>query len=126
MPVVMTMTIIALLRSRASGDLPFFDPALLRELLAQGLQGEPEELLAEAIALADELDTLIERYSANVDSTIDAYIESAGDPRADAADLSERLASIDRRRSVVMSDIIRIRRSLVDLLADDQWQAVFD
>lgn len=126
MPVVMTMTIIALLRSRASGDLPFFDPALLRDMLAEGLQGEPEELLAEAMALADELDTLIERYSASVDSTIDAYIVSAGDPGADAADLSERLATMDQRRSVLMRDIIRIRRSLVDLLADDQWQAVFD
>jgi hypothetical protein len=36
MPVVATITIIALLRSDERGDQPSFDPALLREMPAEG------------------------------------------------------------------------------------------
>ena len=126
MPVVATMTIIALLRSNSSSELPFFDATLLREMLADGLDGEPDELLADAMALADELERLVARYGASVESVIDAYIEASEDPRANAAGLSKRLAALDEERGQVMRDIIRIRRKLAEALTDDQWQAVFD
>jgi hypothetical protein len=126
MPIVATMTIIALLRSNASGDQPFFDPALLREMLAEGLDDEADELLARAMLLANELETITERYRATVESTIDAYIEASEDPRSNASSLSKRFAAMDQDRSELMGDIVRLRRSLVDLLSDEQWQAVFD
>lgn len=126
MPVVATMTIIALLRSNSSSELPFFDAALLREMLADGLDGEPDELLAEAMALANELEALVDRYGASVESVIDAYIEASEDPRANAAGLSKRLAALDEERGRVMRDIIRIRRELAEALTDEQWLAVFD
>lgn len=126
MPVVATMTIIALLRGNASSELPFFDAALLREMLADGLDGEPDELLAEAMVLADELEALVDRYGASVESVIDAYVEASEDPRANAESLSKDLATLDEERGQVMRDIIRIRRELADALTDEQWQAVFD
>ena len=126
MPVVATMTIIALLRGNASSDQPFFDPALLRGMLAEGLADESDELLARALAIADELEAIIERYRATVELTIDAYISASKDPRVDASSLSARLAAMDQDRSKLMGDIIRLRGSLVDLLSEEQWQAVFD
>ena len=126
MPVVATMTIIALLRSNASSELPFFDAALLREMLTEGLDGEPEKLLNEAMALVDELETLIGRYGASVESVIDAYIEASKDPRANAANLNKRVAALDEERGRLMRDIIRIRQELAEALTDEQWQAVFD
>ena len=125
MPVVATMTIIALLRGSAAGELPFFDAALLREMLADGLDGQPDELLTEAMALVHELETLVDRYGASVESVIDAYIEASEDPRANAATLSKRLAALDEERGQVMRDIIRIRRALAETLTDEQWDAVF-
>lgn len=125
MPVVATMTIIALLRGNASSELPFFDAALLREMLADGLDGEPDELLAEAMVLADELEALVDRYGASVESVIDAYVEASEDPRANAESLSKDLATLDEERGQVMRDIIRIRRALADTLTDEQWDAVF-
>ena len=126
MPVLATMTILALLRGDSSADQPFFDPALLRELLAEGLDGEPGERVAEAMALADELETLIDNYIARVDSVIDGYIDVSEDPRANAATLNGRLAALDKERSKLMREIIRIRRSLAGVLSGEQWQAVFD
>lgn len=126
MPVVTTMMIIALLRSNASSDQPFFDPPLLRDMLSEGLEDEPDQLLADAMTLADELDTLIARYRSSVESAIDAYIDASEDSRAEASSLTARLAAIDEDRSELMRNIIRIRRSLVELLTDERWKAVFD
>jgi hypothetical protein len=69
--------------------------------------------------------SLIERYRASVDSTIDAYIDSTTDFRADAADLSESFAATDEERGRLLCDIIRIRRELIGTLTEEQWKAVF-
>ena len=126
MPVVATLTIIALLRDNASSDQPFFDPALLRDMLAEGLEGEPADLIGDAMALADELESLIDGYRSRVDSTMDAYIAASEVPNADAEGLGASLTAIDKDRSDLMRDIIGIRRSLAELLTDEQWQAVFN
>ena len=125
MPVVATMTIIALLRGNASSDQPFFDPDLLRDMLAEGLEGDSDVVRADAMALAHELETLIEQYRASVDSTIDAYIDSTRDPRLAAADLSESFAAMDEKRARLMRAIIRTRRSLIEVFTEAQWDAVF-
>lgn len=126
MPVVTTMTIIALLGREGSDNQPFFDPDQLRERLAEGLEDQSDAVRADAMALADELEVLVTQYRSRVERTVDAYIEASGDRAADASQLGKRLAAIDDERGELLRDIIRIRRDLVGRLTEAQWQAVFD
>ncbi len=126
MPVVTTMTIIALLGREGSDNQPFFDPDQLRERLAEGLEDESDAVRADAMALADELEALVTQDRARVERTVDAHTEASEDPAADASRLGKRLAAIDDERGDLLRDIIRIRRDLVARLTEAQWRAVFD
>ena len=74
MPIVTTLTVIALLRGRSHEDLPFSDPRVLRGLLDDALAGDAVDTLKKALSIADELETLLKSYRASVESSIDAYI----------------------------------------------------
>ena len=124
MPIVTTMTLMALLRDSDGSPCPFFEPGLLREQLENGLR-EHEPELARALVVADELDALLERYSASVHATLDAYIEKTTQPETRAADLIEQIRPMDEERARAMREIIHGRQQLVDLLSGDQWSRVF-
>jgi len=124
MPVLATLSAIALLRN-SSQPQPFFDPDLLRELLADGLSDAPDDTLAESMALAVDLKSVVERYRVSVDSGIDAYINASQGPGANKESLSRIFAVVDQERSKALNRIVRIRQRLVDVLDEQQWKAVF-
>ena len=126
MPIVTTLTVIALLRGRGHEDLPFSDPRVLRGLLDDALAGEADDTLKEALSIADELETLLKRYRANVESSIDAYILESSKRYTGAPELIQRLEPLDRERTLTLQMIIQLRQSLLELLSDQQWEAVFD
>jgi hypothetical protein len=125
MPVLATMAIIALLRSDELGPTPFFDPEELRDMLTGGLEGVADEELAHSLEIADQLESVIVRYRASVEESLNAYVAELAEPSADAADLIAQLQSHDRERSVLMQDIIDTRQRLMTLLDDELWEAVF-
>ena len=126
MPVVTTMTIIALMRGGGNKDLPFSNPEILRGLLDNALAGEADGTLKEALAIADELEALLTRYSASVESSFDAYIEESSNRYTAAPELIERLEPLDRERTRTLQAVIELRQSLFELLSDEQWEAVFN
>ena len=125
MPVVTTMTIIALLRSDGDGNHPFFDPELMRRMLQDGLEGVADDELQRSLVVEDELESAMQRYRATVNNSMDAYIEESSDPDTDASDLTERLASLDRERTEIMMGIIDSRRRLIEVLDSEHWVKVF-
>ena len=126
MPVVATLTAIALLRGDGGGPGPFFDPMRLREMLFDGLDSEADGELQRALLIVDELDALLERFRAAVDDGMDAYIEESAISATDAADLITRLEPLDRERMDVLDSVIALRRQLVQVLDEASWTAVFD
>ena len=126
MPVLATMTIIALMRGGGTQDLPFSNPEVLRGLLDNALAGEADGTLKEALTIADELEALLTRYSASVESSIDAYIKESSNRYTAAPELIERLEPLDCRRTRTLQAVIELRQSLFELLSDEQWEAVFN
>jgi hypothetical protein len=126
MPVVATMSIIAMMRGRSNKDLPFSNPEVLRGLLDNALAGEYDDILKDALTIADELETLLTRYRASVESSIDAYIEESSNSYTAAPELIERLEPLDHKRTQTLQAVIELRQSLFELLSDEQWEAVFN
>ena len=126
MPVVATLTIIALLRGDGNSPGPFFDPAKMREMLTDGLEGVADDELQRSLTVAAEFGSLIERYRASVDESIDAYIEELFISETDAGDLIARLEPIDRERMDALKSVIRYRRQLIGILDKSNWAEVFD
>ena len=124
MPIVATLTVIALLRGDGPAA-PFFEPELLRDMLVDGLDGIANDELQDALAIADELESKMQRYRMRVDASIDAYIEDSSNPATDAADLTERLAPLDSDRAEIMNAVIDARRRLVAILDAERWDEVF-
>ena len=125
MPVVTTMTIIALLRGGGDGDGPFFDPEQMRDLLRDGLEGVADDELQRSLVIEDELESAMQRYRVSVSSSMDAYIEESSNPDTDATDLTKRLASLDRERTDIMMAIIDSRRRLIEVLDGEHWDKIF-
>ena len=125
MPVVTTMTIIALLRGGGDGDGPFFDPEQMRDLLRDGLEGVADDELQRSLVIEDEIESAMQRYRASVSSSMDAYIEESSNPDTDASDPIKRLASLDRERTDIMMAIIDSRRRLIEVLDGEHWDKVF-
>lgn len=126
MPIVTTLTVIALLRGRSHEDLPFSDPRVLRGLLDDALAGDAVDTLKEALSIADELETLLKSYRASVESSIDAYILESSKGYTGAPELIVRLEPLDRERMRTLQMIIQLRQSLFELLSEEQWEAVFN
>jgi hypothetical protein len=125
MPVVATMTVIALLRGDDDGTIPFFDADQMRSMLADGLDGVANDELQAALKIADDLESQLQRYREFVDTSIDKYIEESSNPNTDATDLIEQLEPLDSERADTMDDIIEARRRLIAILDSELWDKVF-
>ena len=126
MPVLATITAITLLRGDGESPAPFFEADKLRGMLTDALEGSADEDLKRSIEIADQLDAVLGQYRASVEKSIDAYVEELSDPETDAADLIKRLEPLDQERASLMETIISTRQRLLTLLADEQWDAVFN
>ena len=126
MPIITTMTVIAMFRGGDGKSLPFSDAEILRGLLNDALAGESDGSLNEALAIADELGALLNQYRSSAESSLDAYIEESSNKYTSAAELIERLKRLDRERMQTLQNIIQLRQALFELLSDEQWQAVFN
>lgn len=125
MPVLATMTAIALLRG-AGGSGPFFDPEAMRKMLKDGLEGESDAKLAQSLEIVDHLESRLARYRATVDKSADAYIESLSSHNTEIADLVAQLEPVDIERLELLKAIIAYRRQLIGILDDSSWAAVFE
>ena len=126
MPVVATMTVIAILQGRGGPRLPFFDSELLRELLDQSLAEDPDVTLKKAHAIADRLEGALEDYRSSVDTTLDLYIEESTNHYMGAAALIDQMQPLDRKRADTLREIIEIRRALLNTLDEQQWRDTFE
>ena len=126
MPILATIAAISMLRGGNGKDLPFSDAEALRGLLKDGLTGEANGVLNEALEIADELETSLNQYRSRAESSLDAYIDESSKKYTSAAELIERLKQLDRERMQELQEIIQLRQSLFKLLSDEQWQAVFN
>ena len=126
MPVVATLTAIALLRGDGGGPAPFFDPEMLRELLTEGLEGIADDELQRSLAIVDLFESALERYRIRVDKNVDAYVDKISDPETDAADLMEQLKPLDRERADILDSIIEYRQQLIHVLDETNWAYVFE
>ena len=124
MPVLATMIAVTLF---GGGEVPapFFEPAKLRELLTDGLEGLDDEKLEQALAIADQLEDAVDRYRTSVSKSIDAFVTDLRDPETDAADLAERLAPLDRERSTILTSVVAYRDELTNILDEALWSEVF-
>ena len=125
MPVVATLTIIALVRGDGHSPAPFFEPEKLRELLIDGLEGVADDELQRSLAIVEQLESVLERYRNSVSRSIDAYVDKSSDSKTDAADLIERLEPLDRERADVLDSIIGYRQQLINILDEANWAYVF-
>lgn len=125
MPVLATIAAISMLRGDDQIELPFSDAGVLRDLLNNALAGESDGVLHEALAIAAELEALLNRYRRSAESSLNTYIVESANRYTSAAELIEQLNRLDRERLQTLQKITRLRHSLLELLSDEQWQAVF-
>ena len=126
MPVVATMTAIAMLRGDGGGSAPFFDPELMRELLTEGLEDIADDELKRSLAIVDRFESALERYQARVDKSVDAHVDMTYDPETDATDLIEQFKPLDRERADILDSIIEYRQQLIQVLDETNWAKVFE
>ena len=126
MPVVTTMTILALMRGDGDGAGLFFDPDLMRDMMKDSLEGVADGELQESLIVVDDLASALQQYGEIVNRSIDAYIEETSDGYTDASELVERLAPLDRKRTEMMNTVIESRRRLLEILDREQWDSVFE
>jgi hypothetical protein len=126
MPVVATMTAIAVFRGRGNQRLPYFDDEHLRELLEEALSDDPNSTLYQARAIADKLERLLSDYRTSVDTSLDTYIEESANHYTSAADLIALIEPSDRERAETLRKVIELRQALLALLAEQQWETVFE
>ena len=124
MPIVTTMAAMAILRGAADEPQPFTDARALRRALRSGLSAE-EPVLAEALAIADQLQRVLEDYQRRIEATLDEYIAASADRYRSAAEVIPQLAGLDREREQLLAEIVAVRQSLYQLLTAAQWEAVF-
>jgi len=122
MPVLVTIATISLLFRRGSVA-SFLDPTLLRARIASEL--DEADVRDQALALAEELERLANHYEQSLAASIDAYAAESINPAATAEGLMAMLGPWDRSRRETLREIVRIRRSMLDLLTDSQWDRVF-
>mgnify|MGYP001824590482 CR=1 FL=1 len=125
MPVLATLTVLAMLRDEEGAGLPFTDADVLEQRLRDGLEGEPGDVLEQSLALADQMRELLTSYRAGVDGALDGYIEKSEDRYSEAQELISRLGPADLRRRALFEQLIGLRRALRDMLTEQQWLAVF-
>ena len=125
MPVITTMTTIAILRARAGPRLPFFDAGLMRELLDEALADYSEETLKATQPITDKLEQALEDYRSSVNASLDKYIEESTQRYLPTDELIERFEPLDRERTAVLRNIVKLREALLETLDEQQWYDAF-
>ena len=128
MPVVMTMTAIALLSGSGSGGrdetVGFFNPDSLRDQIRARLpRGETR---MRALAVAEEIERLKELFFEAVEATIEAFRESTADPTSSVEAILESIEPLDTARAQTLSAILLQRESLIRILTQEEWDQLFD
>ena len=59
------------------------------------------------------------------ETELDAYVEQSNIRYSGAAQTIEQLGSLDAQRLELLHELVDARQALLELLTDDQWQAVF-
>jgi hypothetical protein len=126
MPILTTLALISMLRGSDRENLPFSDAEVLRGLLKDALAEEVDGVLNEALAIADDLEDSLNQYRSNAESSLDAYIKQSSNKYTSADELIEHLKQLDRERRQTLQKMIQLRQALFELLSDEQWQAVFN
>ena len=126
MPVVATMTILALLRSEDGTPVPFFDAELMAEKLDSAL-GETSPATLEAVQpIVQQLELALKDYRESVDRSLDKIIDESKRRYLGADELISEIAPLDRKRDDTLRGIIELRQSLLEILDEQQWQATFE
>lgn len=126
MPVVVTMTAIAILRGDDSLSAPFFDAELLAERLEVSLADASDERRQKAFGIVDQLERSLADYRTSVDASLDAYVEISMNSHADAADLIAGIEPLDQKRTEMLKAVVGHRQALLRLLDEQQWYSTFD
>jgi hypothetical protein len=121
-PVLTTMTVLALLRGDQELDAPFTNSTVLRSRLRDALSGDT---LEQSLAIADKLEALLDNYQSYVDASVDTYIAESANRYSTASQLIGQLQPADEKRRSAMKEVIAFREELFGLLNDSQWELVF-
>ena len=123
MPVLVTIATISYLFKGKPEDQPgFFNPAALRAQLEALLEGPSR---AEALQIMDQLDTLAREYDDATDAAMSAYIADVEKYDSTADDLISDLLPPDRMRVSTLPKVISLRERLLEVLSEEEWDAVF-
>lgn len=121
MPVLATLITMKLFpRAEAIG---FLNPDALRDRLGQELEDSPNR--EPALALVDELIELAAKYDEAAEATLEKYLTESVKWESSAAELIQLAEPLDRQRDVALRGIIRVRREMLDLLTEAEWETVF-
>ena len=124
MPILITITTISylFLRGSGGGSASFLDPAALRKKLEEL---PVESARAQALGIADQLDTLARDYDQATEAAMNAYLTDVAKWRSSASSLIDVLQQQDQVRGSVLRDLVQLRRSLRETLSPAEWDQVF-
>ena len=122
MPVLTTITVVTLIMRGGSGA-AFLDPAALRKRLEKKL--DERDTRTRALSIADDLERLGQNYRRAARSHIDKYAARSSDYDSSAASLIAAARPMDLTRVRTLTQVIRLRQSLLELLTPKQWKKVF-
>ncbi len=122
MPVLITTTTVMLIMRGGSGT-AFLDPAALRKRLAKKL--EEGDTRTRALSIASDLERLGQNYRRAARFHIDKYAARASAYDSSAASLIAAARPMDLTRVRTLTQVIRLRQSLLELLTPKQWKKVF-
>ena len=123
MPVLVTIAAVTYLFSGGSKEKAgFLAPSALREKLEELPEGSTR---AEALGIADDLDSLADEYDESADDAMNKYAEDVKDWSSSVDELLGALEPSDRIRSKTIRELVRLRQRLVDALTPEEWDEVF-
>lgn len=122
MPVLSTLIITNFFFGDSSTN-GFLNPNALRAAIKDELDesGQRER----ALALVDELERLARKYDEKLTASVEAYKRESTNVDTTAKDLIAKLEPWDRERRLTLQEVVRIRRSMLDVLSESEWNDVF-
>jgi len=122
MPVLSTLIITNFFFGDSSTN-GFLNPNALRAAIKDELDesGQRER----ALALVDELERLARKYDEKLTASVETYKRESTNVDTTAKDLIAKLEPWDRERRLTLQEVVRIRRSMLDVLSESEWNDVF-
>ena len=71
--------------------------------MREGLEGEPGNVLEQSLVLVNQMQELLSAYRAEVDGSLDRYIEQSQGRYSDAQELISRMGPADVRRRALFN-----------------------